>query len=610
MSFAISILAKVTVTLAIALAATRLARRSRAAVRHIVLAGAFATLLALPIAAPFAPPLRVTVPLAAQIGSVRTIAPESVATLPMTAARTRPASQPDARDATTLPSLASIVFAVWIAGGLLFLVPVLGGVWQTRALGRGARGWVPGQSIADTLRADAGMRRRVTVLRHTSVVGPATCGIVRPAIVLPADATSWTHEDLHRAIVHEFEHVRRADWLTQAVVRAIAAGYWFHPLVWLAWRQFALEAERACDDAVLRRAEATAYANQLVTLAQRMLDGRSAALAMASRGDLPSRVRALLDSSQRRGPAGGPWIAIAIVVSTVLVAAMSGLEIVSAQRVGDDPSVKFDVATIKACRGDRGADGERRPEWRMPSPGRLRIDCLTLERIIYYAYAGLGNGRSPLLNVHPLTPNLVRGGPGWIRSERFDIEAKAEGAADRATMTGPMLRALLDDRFHLKMHRATEDAPLYALVLAKGGLKIKPIDSDGCRPPDAMKDVPQTKRFEIDSGPKPSCGSFVSKGDGVNRTIYVGGETLEGFAGGALSLAVDRFVIDKTGLGGRYNIRLTYGFEPGPTPSPSDMERGPSIFTALQEQLGLKLESTKGPREFLVVDSVRPPDPD
>jgi uncharacterized protein (TIGR03435 family) len=415
-------------------------------------------------------------------------------------------------------------------------------------------------------------------------------------------------EDLHRAIIHELEHVRHGDWLTQSITRAITVCYWFHPLAWLAWRQLALEAERACDDAVLRRADPVAYADQLVTLAQQMFDRRDAALAMAGRGDLPTRVRAQLDGAQRRGPAGVGCIAIAVVVSTALVASMSTLAIVAARRTPDEPTQKFEVASVKPCKPDLGPEGGRRPEWRIPSPGRLRIDCVTLERIIYYAYAGLGSGRSPLLNVHPLTPNLVRGGPGWIRSARFDIEAKADGAATQPAMMGPMLRALLDDRFQLKTHRETEEAPMYALVVATR-LRLKPIDADGCRPRESMADVPQQDRFAIDSGPKPTCGSFVSRGDGVNRTVYVGGETMAGFAAGALASSLNRFVIDKTGISGRYNIRLTYGYDAGPNPAPSDIERGPSIFTALQEQLGLKLENTKGLREYLVVDGVRRPDP-
>jgi uncharacterized protein (TIGR03435 family) len=292
----------------------------------------------------------------------------------------------------------------------------------------------------------------------------------------------------------------------------------------------------------------------------------------------------------------------------MLVVSMAALQIVAAQRAGDEPSQMFGVATVKPCKDDPSAGDQRRPEWRMPSPGRLSLECVTLERLMYYAYAGLGSGKSPLRNTHPLTANLVRGGPRWIRSERFNIEAKADGAADRAAMMGPMLRALLEDRFQLKTHRETEEGALYALMVAKGGLKIKPIGDDGCTPPEATRDIPPVDRFATDSGPKPTCGSFVSKGDGVNRTIYAGGQTMAGLAN-VLSLSVDRFVIDATELGGRFNVRLTYGFEPGPNPSSSDIERGPSIFTALQEQLGLKLESTRGPREFLVVDRAQRPDP-
>src|SRR5207302_9963933 len=120
-----------------------------------------------------------------------------------------------------------------------------------------------------------------------------------PAIVLPQDAPAWEMEDLNRAIVHELEHVRRGDWLSHCIARVVCAVYWFHPLVWIAWRQLALAAERSCDDAVLGRSEATAYADQLVGLAQRLsAAAKSSALAMANRADLAARIGAVLDSRQ------------------------------------------------------------------------------------------------------------------------------------------------------------------------------------------------------------------------------------------------------------------------------------------------------------------------
>ena len=128
-------------------------------------------------------------------------------------------------------------------------------------------------------------------------------------------------------IAHELEHVRRSDWLTQVVARALTACYWFHPLVWLLNRAFTLEAERACDDAVLRRAEPIAYATQLVTLAERLADSaHRLLLAMANRRELPARVHALLDSTQRRGPAGAAWIAVAFAISAALVDAIIALD--------------------------------------------------------------------------------------------------------------------------------------------------------------------------------------------------------------------------------------------------------------------------------------------
>src|SRR4029077_512611 len=128
-----------------------------------------------------------------------------------------------------------------------------------------------GELLVRTLAAEAGIRRRVEVLSHEEIVAPITCGLLRPAIVLPSDAKDWSDADFRHAIVHELEHVRRVDWLVHLVARFVCAVYWFHPLVWIAWRGLCLESERACDDAVLRGAEQTAYAEQLVGLARRML---------------------------------------------------------------------------------------------------------------------------------------------------------------------------------------------------------------------------------------------------------------------------------------------------------------------------------------------------
>src|SRR6185436_19249408 len=120
-----------------------------------------------------------------------------------------------------------------------------------RAVRRSGLSWTQGHALVSSLASDLGIHRAVDVQLHQAVSGPMTSGAFRPTIVLPVDAPTWPIADLSRAIAHELEHVRRADWLTQCLARMICAVYWFHPLVWIAREQLSLEAERACDDAVL-----------------------------------------------------------------------------------------------------------------------------------------------------------------------------------------------------------------------------------------------------------------------------------------------------------------------------------------------------------------------
>src|SRR5262249_10312566 len=143
---------------------------------------------------------------------------------------------------------------------------------------------------------------------------------------------------------------------------------------------------------------------------------------------------------------------------------------------------------------------QRRQEYRA-TPGRVIIECITLQRMIYFAYAGIGSMDHPLLNDHPANPNHVRGGPGWLDSDMFTIEATAEGITDRTVMMGPMLRALLEERFHLKTHRATEEVPMYALTVAKGGLKIKPLGPGGCTSFDDTQSLSRDEVMALNTGP-------------------------------------------------------------------------------------------------------------
>jgi uncharacterized protein (TIGR03435 family) len=201
-------------------------------------------------------------------------------------------------------------------------------------------------------------------------------------------------------------------------------------------------------------------------------------------------------------------------------------------------------------------------------------------------------------------PLPISGGPSWINTDRYTINAKAEGAPSRPMIMGPMLRALLEDRFQLKVRREIREVPVYNLTVARNGPKLKMAKEGTCPTPGGPPGV--------------SCpGSVWFERKGLNLIVDQQA-TLDDFVR-MLIQRLDRPVIDKTGIKGIFDFHLefapdtTLGNPPGggdPTAAPADAPadlRGPSIFTALQEQLGLKLESTKGPGEVLVIDHVERP---
>jgi TonB family protein len=337
-SMAASIVAKATITTAFGLIGAWLARRSRAAFRHVLLSAAFGVLLVLPIVSMVAPPVRIAISAAAG----ERIAPtaQAASILPADSISGAPPALPRA----SAHSISSLLLLGWIAGVSFFLAPLAAGLWQVRSFRRFSIPWRHGQLVAEGLAREAGIRRRVEVLLHRGAPGPMTCGVVHPAIVLSQDAERWSEEDLNRAIVHELEHVRRGDWVVHCAARAVCAVYWFHPLVWIAWRRLALDAERSCDDVVLGRSEAPAYADQLVSLAKRLsMAPVSSIVAMASRADLAARVRAVLDTRQRRGRAGRFAVGVAYLAALLFVVTTSPLRVIAAPQTVVSSAVRFSV---------------------------------------------------------------------------------------------------------------------------------------------------------------------------------------------------------------------------------------------------------------------------
>jgi uncharacterized protein (TIGR03435 family) len=211
------------------------------------------------------------------------------------------------------------------------------------------------------------------------------------------------------------------------------------------------------------------------------------------------------------------------------------------------------------------------------------------------------------------------GGPPWLASDFYELTAKADGNAHRAEMEGPMLRALLEERFKVKVHKESRDTPVYALTVAKSNSKLQPVKEGGCLPYDT--DHWLDMRAPVKSSDPEYCGTaMVTASDRGTMIVHYYGVTTAELAGRMLVSYVDRPIIDKTGLTGRYDIRLEFVMGDAPAgmvflngvpvtdlPKPSDDSPGPSIFTALQEQLGLKLTPDRGPIEVLVIDQAEKP---
>jgi len=595
-SWPASIVAKATVIAALGLIGTRLARRSSAAARHVLLAAAFGVLLLLPVISLVVPPFQIAVRTVGQEPAMLLSAPAGVDSTPsLSQAGTHAIAFPD-RSRSLLPSLSTLLFFAWFAGVALSLIPVVMGLERIRALRRTGLPWTSGQELVNRLARESGIGNSVEALLHEALPGPIAFGALHPAILLPDSAQRWKREDLHRALVHELEHVRRIDVVVHSLARAVCSLYWFHPLVWMAWRRMMLEAERACDDVVIARSEATAYADQLLALARKLLASEeSPLLAMANRSHLAVRVRAVLDERQCRGRAGRFIVAFACAAAVVLTFTISPLRTVSARqsaavRTTAGPSPTFEVATIKPDR----SSGLTRFDGILP--GRFTATHVKAKALIAYAY-----------NVRDFQ---ISGGPDWINSAEYDIVAKPDDAEAAKLGKAPweqyreeyglLVQSLLVERFKLTVSRATKELPVYALVVAKNGSKLTPTKG----PP---------------GGPGPKRGPWISMGHGQLNSA---GMSLADLAD-TLSLCPDvegRKVLDLTGLTGKYDIRLQWApLENQPaipvgsnggghdTGSSQPDSSGPALFTALQQQLGLKLESTKGTVEIIVIDHIERP---
>ncbi len=262
------------------------------------------------------------------------------------------------------------------------------------------------------------------------------------------------------------------------------------------------------------------------------------------------------------------------------ISAISVLIVLSAfSTIARTQTPVFEVASIKANHSGLSA-----VNFGMPGGGRFTATNAPLRELIRVAFNNVPDF-------------LIVDAPDWIRSERFDVNARAEESADRDKLFA-MIRTLLTDRFNLATHRETRDVAQYALV------RLKPDGALGPRLRPTATDCPAILAAAQRGTPPPRSDRILCGSRNRPGTIAIGGMTMDQIARGLWS-QLGRVVIDRTGLTGAFDLDLDFAAETS-ADVPASID-SPSIFTAVQEQLGLRLEAARGPVEVLVIDRVERP---
>jgi len=507
--------------------------------------------------------------------------------------RLRPIASSDRHPGSIKPFLALLpefLLAVWLSGTMTVLI-----VWYLRwlqvsaTLRKGALAECGREVEAlRKLESESNRPRRISVVLSRDMMEPGIFGVFRPILLWPEQLTVRLEDEHVRAILaHELAHVRRRDNLTAAIHMLVEALFWFNPIVWWMESRLVRERERACDEEVVEAAGGPeVYAESLLKACRFCLESPLACVSGIAGADLRNRIIRI--TTQQRGArisltqkailAAAAMAVLAVPMSFGLMGALQSQG--SLLRPTVSPLPAFEVATIKP---NRDVQAGLRIDL---SPSNFNAIGGSVKDLIEFAYN---------VNSH----DQLQGEPGWVSSLRFDIHAKASDseiatfhylpAMQQVREIRLMLQSLLADRFQLKVSFKTAELPVYALVIADSGPKFKEVGVDPLptpgTPPRPGAHLPRlgktgANQYTAVAWDMSSTADFLSRFDEVGH----------------------RMVVDETGLKGHYDFVLN-GISVGPSPDGTST----SIFTALEEQLGLKLVPRKAPVDVLVIDRVEPP---
>jgi bla regulator protein blaR1 len=489
--------------------------------------------------------------------------------------------------------LPTLLAAVWLCG---FVTVVF--VWYARwrrvsnAL-RDAEPLREGREV-ETLRGlerMAGRGKRIEMFLSRTSLEPGIFGIVRPVLVWPKGISERLGDaHLEAILAHEVWHVRRRDNLAAVLHMLVEAIFWFHPLVWWLGARLIDERERACDEAVLESgSDRQIYAESILKICEFCVGSPLACVSGVTGADLKKRMVHIMTKSIPRkldfakklllSAAGLVAIAIPIVVGLLNVAQ-------AASQAHDTTAAApaFEAASIKPNKNGEPMAGftivgrpARAIAWKAD---RFMATNFSLHLLIQ--------------RVYDVQAEQVFGGPGWLNSENFDVEALMNKSAvdglgklgpyERKTERQRMLQDLLADHFKMKLHHETRELPVYALVIPTNGSKVQQA-KPGDTYPSGVKCL-GGRPCGAGGIWTPEDGQIVGQGVPIADLV----ESLSRELG-------SRIVVDKTGLAGNYDFTLKW----------APVEKQAAILTAIEEQLGLKLETQKLPIDVLVIDHAEKP---
>jgi bla regulator protein BlaR1 len=538
---------------------------------------------------------------------------------------------PTAR-ATVSLSLADLVPALFIAAWFCGFVVVLS-LWYTRwrwifAATRAAAPLRHGREVEALRRLEqiGGWPRRIDMLLSRASLEPGVFGIARPVLLWP-EGISEHLEDAHleAILAHELWHVRRRDNLAAAIHMIVEAVFWFYPLVWWLGARMVEERERACDEEVLGRgSDRQVYAESILKVCEFCVGSPLACVSGVTGASLKKRMVYIMTEHGARKLDFGRKLLLSA-AAFVAIALPIGFGLANPTQIRAEPQDERAAAIagvyeVTSLKPSRGGSGMVRLGFSSTS-ARVSATGVTLQSLIQEAY-GVGDQQ-------------ISGAPDWVKSERYDMEAKVDNSTadelgklsedQRNVATQRMLQALLADRFKLTLQRENKELSVYALLIAKNGPTLqeaKPGDThsqevkvlDG-RPLEPGMMLMRYGTNSPDDRPLESGKMMMQFGGGQ----IAGHGVPLGILVDQLAQQLDVAVVDKTGLTGNYDFTLHWapdrsqaplqGAEESPAGSETTpaAESSPSIFAAIQEQLGLKLEPQKALMQVLVIDHVEPP---